>query len=67
MRTTERGGIIRVWNHELRFEPLGPDRCRYTDEIDIDAGRLTAIPVAFAELMYRWRQQRWRQLAMLAA
>ncbi len=67
LRTTERGGIIRAWNHTLTFEPLGPGRCRYTDAIDIDAGALTWLPVAFAELMYRWRQRRWRHLAALAA
>ena len=44
---------------------LTPDgiQSRYTDQVDIDAGVLTILVWAWANLLYRWRQHRWRQLA----
>jgi hypothetical protein len=61
--TNESGGFVRVWNHDARFKPLGPARCSYTDTIEIDAGLLTPLVVAWAHMQYRVRQRRWRQLA----
>lgn len=65
LRTRERGGLLRTWNHELRFEVLGEDRCRYTDAVEIDAGLLTVPTVMVSRWLYRWRQRRWRRLAAL--
>lgn len=61
--THERGGPIRTWRHRLVFEPTSDGGCRYTDEVDIDAGALTPLVTGFAQLMYRWRRRRWRTLA----
>ena len=63
LKTNEHGGFIRVWNHDARFQPLGPARCLYSDTIEIDAGSLTPLVVAWAHILYRVRQRRWRQLA----
>lgn len=65
LRTRERGGLLRAWNHTLRFEPLGDGRCRYTDAVEIDAGVWTRPTAAVAVGLYRWRQRRWRRLAEL--
>ena len=47
-RTEEHGGPLRAWRHHLHVEPLGPAGCRYTDEVEIDAGRLTPLAEAVA-------------------
>lgn len=62
IRTHERGGALRAWNHTLHVEPLGANLCRYSDTVDIDAGVLTGVVVALANSIYRYRQRRWRKL-----
>ncbi len=57
-----RGGFVRSWEHRIGIEPEGPHRCRYTDEVSIDAGIFTAAAWAFACLLYRYHQRRWRRL-----
>lgn len=59
----ESGGPVRQWNHRICLERHGAQRCRYTDEINIEAGLLTPAIWAFAQLFYRYRQMRWRRLA----
>ena len=67
LRTHEHGGPIRAWDHTLTFTPTSPTTCRYTDEIAIDAGPLTAATRAFAVAMFALRQARWRRLAAVLA
>lgn len=62
IRTHEHGGLLKSWNHTLHVEPLGPGSCRYSDTVDIDAGRATALVVSVANGIYRYRQRRWRKL-----
>lgn len=62
MRSREHGGAIRTWNHTLHAEPLGPDRCRYSDTIEIDAGPLTGVTAFTGRLIFRYRQRRWHRL-----
>ncbi len=59
MLTSEGGGLIRVWNHRIRVEPLSERLCRYTDEVEVHAGVLTTLVRCFAQLFYRYRQMRW--------
>lgn len=63
--THEHGGPVRTWNHRLTFEPLDDDRCRYTDEIDTEAGWRGAPTRVFVRLMFRHRHRRWRTLAAI--
>jgi ligand-binding SRPBCC domain-containing protein len=63
LTSDEHGGLIRSWVHDIVVEPLGEDRCRYTDRVVIDAGWATLPVTAFAWLFYRVRQRRWRELA----
>jgi len=67
LRTREGGGPVRAWNHTLTFEPRGAAACRYTDVVELDAGPLTPLVWCFAQLLFRWRQARWRQLARVIA
>ena len=64
--TREHGGPVHTWNHRLRFEPLGTDRCRYTDIIELDDGWRGAGTKVFAKLMFGHRHRRWRTLAAIA-
>ncbi|MBX7168018.1 MAG: hypothetical protein K1X74_16910 [Pirellulales bacterium] len=63
MRTRERGGPLRVWNHTLHLAPIDEQRCRYTDEVEIDAGLMTPLAWLIASVFFRYRQWRWRRLA----
>jgi len=65
--TREHGGIVRIWNHRLTFEPRGEHACRYTDEVTLDAGAATPLVWLFAQALFRWRQARWRALARVLA
>ena len=66
-RTEEHGGPVSVWRHHITVEPAGPTGCRYTDEVEVGAGRLTGLVHALAGGFFRWRQHRWRQLAPVLA
>jgi hypothetical protein len=65
--TNEHGGPVRTWNHRLTFEALGPGRCRYTDEIEIEDGIRGLGTRGFIHLMFRYRHRRWRALAAVLA
>jgi ligand-binding SRPBCC domain-containing protein len=67
LRSKERGGPIRRWNHDIVVTPVDGSRCSYRDRIDIDAGVLTAVVVGYARWFYRTRQRRWRALAKTLA
>lgn len=66
LTSEETGGLVRRWDHVISVDAEG-ERTRYTDRIDIDAGPLTFVVVAYAHVFYRYRQRRWRRLAPLLA
>jgi hypothetical protein len=61
--TNERGGPVRHWNHRIKIESRSAGRCRYTDEIEIRAGPITPLVAGFSQVLFRYRQSRWRKLA----
>ena len=65
--SNEQGGPVKTWNHRLHFEATSEASCRYTDEVEITAGLLTPFVWLFAQLIYRYRQMRWRALAGVLA
>lgn len=67
LRTEEGGGPVRTWNHTLAFEPRGGEACRYTDRVEVRAGVATPLAWGVAQLLFRWRQARWRALARAIA
>jgi hypothetical protein len=60
--TNESGGLIKVWNHQIRVAPESEKNCLYTDEIQIKAEVFTILVWLFAHFFYRYRQFRWRRL-----
>lgn len=65
VRTRERGGPVKVWNHHLVFEPLDDESCRYTDEIEVEDGLRGLGTRTFIHLMFRHRHRRWRSVAAI--
>jgi ligand-binding SRPBCC domain-containing protein len=63
IETREHGGGVKTWNHRLMVEPAASGGTRYTDRIEIEAGRITRLVWAYAHVFYRYRQWRWRRLA----
>jgi hypothetical protein len=62
-RTSEQGGLLQVWNHQIEIVPLSNQSSNYTDEIELDAGWLTWVNWIVTHLFFRYRQIRLRRLA----
>jgi hypothetical protein len=62
IRTHEHGGMLRTWNHTLHAEAIDGGRTRYSDTIEIDAGRLTPVIAWGGRWIFRYRQRRWHRL-----
>jgi hypothetical protein len=68
LRDDGSGQLVRTWDHLITVEPADSapgqrtPRTRYIDQVDVDAGALTAPVWLWAHLLYRWRQRRWRRL-----
>ena len=63
IQSRESDPLIRRWDHLISIEDLPDGRCLYRDEIDIEAGPLTAAVWLFAQGFYRHRQRRWQRVA----
>ncbi|OBJ96061.1 hypothetical protein A5638_18900 [Mycolicibacterium fortuitum] len=62
IRTHEYGGVLRSWDHTLHVEAVTGHSCRYSDTVEIDAGRLTFVVTVLARGIYAYRHRRWRKL-----
>lgn len=62
IKSHEHGGMVNRWDHTLHAEEIGPDRCRYSDTVVIEAGAFTALVAAAAKGIYCYRQRRWHRL-----
>lgn len=65
LRDDGHGSLMSRWDHMITVEPINASTCRYTDEVEVEAGVLTPFVAAFAHLFYRHRQRRWRKLVAL--
>ena len=63
IQSREHDPLVARWDHLISIKPLDDLRSLYRDTIDIDAGGLTFVVWAWANLFYRHRQRRWRALA----
>lgn len=62
LRDNGHSALIQKWDHVITIAPLG-DGTLYRDRATINAGVFTPFIWSFAQLFYRHRQRRWRQLA----
>lgn len=60
IETKESGGLIQIWNHQMRIQSFSDTECHYTDRIEMHAGLATPVVWLFAAIFYRYRQRRWR-------
>ena len=61
--TDERGGIVSKWRHRIKICSMDKGAtCLYTDEVEIEAGLFTPVVWLYANLLYRYRQLRWKVL-----
>jgi len=63
IQTREWDRLVRRWDHLIRIRPESAGSCRYSDEIEIEAGWRTPLVAMFAWFFYRHRQRRWRRVA----
>lgn len=55
LESREHGGIVKCYRHRLEVVPTGPDSCRYTDTLDLDAGWLTPLVLPTFKKLYEQR------------
>ena len=60
--SNEYGKLTKVWNHIITFYAIDDQTIKYTDEIEIQAGILTLSIWLFAQIFYRHRQNKWKEL-----
>lgn len=60
--TEEKGGVVQSWNNEIKFEVNSESSCFYTDTVEINAGIFSPVIWLFANVLYRYRQRRWKYL-----
>ena len=63
LRSRERGGVLRRWDHTLHVEAVDAERSRYRDTVVIAAGAFTPLVARIATWLYTYRHRRWRKLA----
>ena len=54
---------VKTWHHRIRVVPERPGTTHYTDSVVVEAGPLTLFVWMFAQVFYRHRQRRLRELA----
>jgi hypothetical protein len=63
IQSRESDRLVQRWDHLVRVRPDANGGCRYSDEVEIEAGWRTPLVWLFAQGLYRFRQRRWRGLA----
>lgn len=63
LRDNGHSALIKTWDHLITVAPDDRGGTRYTDEVEVSAGKLTPLIWAFAQVFYRHRQRRWRGLS----
>ena len=57
------GDLVKAWHHRIRVVPESAGTTHYTDSVVVEAGPLTLFVWMFAQVFYRHRQRRLRDLA----
>lgn len=61
--THEYNRTVTIWNHSIKMEKVSEHTTRYTDVVDLYAGRLTAIVAWWTLRFYKHRQRKWQKIA----
>ncbi len=65
LESEEHGGLVKCYRHRLEVVPTGPDTCRYTDTLDLDAGWFTSLVFPSFKKIYETRHD--QRIARLAS
>lgn len=57
------GDLVKAWHHRIRVVPESAGTTHYTDSVVVEAGPPTLFVWMFAQVFYRHRQRRLRDLA----
>jgi hypothetical protein len=60
--THEHNKNVPVWNHIIKLEKCGKTQTRYSDIVEVHSGWKTLFIWLWANLFYRHRQRKWREL-----
>jgi hypothetical protein len=60
--TNENNKNVPVWNHIITLEKCGENHTKYTDIVEVRAGWKTLFIWLWANVFYRHRQRKWREL-----
>jgi hypothetical protein len=60
--THEHNKIVPVWNHIITLEKHGKNMTKYSDIVEVRAGWKTPFIWLWANVFYRHRQRKWREL-----
>lgn len=64
LRDNGYSALIDKWDHCITIAPNAGGGTLYSDHVEISAGFITPFIWAFAQVFYRHRQRRWRNLAL---
>jgi hypothetical protein len=60
--THEHNKNVPVWNHIIALEKCGDNNTKYSDIVEVRAGWKTVFIWLWANVFYRHRQRKWREL-----
>jgi hypothetical protein len=60
--TNEHNKNVPVWNHIILLEKHGENHTKYSDIVEVRAGWKTPFIWIWANVFYRHRQRKWREL-----
>jgi hypothetical protein len=60
--THEHNKNVPVWNHIITLEKYGKNMTKYSDIVEVRAGWKTVFIWIWANVFYRHRQRKWREL-----
>ena len=66
IQSREHNRLVPIWDHLITLEDLG-NQTKYTDEVEIHAGRKTVFIWLWAKAIYAHRQRKWIRLLQTKA
>jgi hypothetical protein len=60
--THEHNKNVPIWNHIITLEKSGENNTKYSDIVEVRAGWKTPFIWLWANIFYRHRQRKWREL-----
>ena len=59
INSQEFNDTVTIWNHYIKMENIGGGQVKYTDTVDLFAGKLTTLIALWSLRFYKHRQHKW--------